>query len=68
MAGARDCKAADYPREVSACEGQELGGAKAPLAPPPSTSIALAFSVISNVVDRQTDRLIITHVCMHAGQ
>jgi len=25
-AGARGCEAADYPHEVSACEGQELGG------------------------------------------
>ena len=32
-AGVRDCKAADYPHEVSACGGQELGRAKAPLAP-----------------------------------
>jgi len=30
----RGCEAANYLHEVSACEGQELGGAKAPLAPP----------------------------------
>ena len=29
-AGARGCEAADYPRKASACEGQELGGSKAP--------------------------------------
>ena len=26
--GARGCEAADYPREASVCEGQELGGLK----------------------------------------
>lgn len=31
-AGVRDCGAADYPREESACEGQVLG-----LKPPPGT-------------------------------
>ena len=33
-AGMRGCEAADYPSEASACEGQKLGGAKVPLAPP----------------------------------
>ena len=37
-AGARGSEAADYPREASACEGQESGG----LAPPPR-SAALAL-------------------------
>ena len=32
-AGARGCKAVDYLREVSACEGQELGGLKTPSSP-----------------------------------
>ena len=32
-------EAADYPREVSACEGQELGGLKPPLAPPGSATL-----------------------------
>ena len=31
----RDCKVADYPHEVSACGGQELGRGKAPIAPLP---------------------------------
>ena len=38
-AGMRGCKpleAANYLRKASVCEGQKLGGAKAPLAPPPS--------------------------------
>ena len=29
-AGVRGWEAADYPRKVSACEGQELGGLKPP--------------------------------------
>ena len=29
-AGMRGCETADYPSEASTCEGQKLGGAKAP--------------------------------------
>ena len=50
-AGMRGCKAleaADYPREASMCEGQKIGGAKAPLAPPPS-STALGIDIRSLV-------------------
>ena len=34
-AGARCCEAADYLREVSACEGQELRGLTPPPVPAP---------------------------------
>jgi len=34
-AGARGSEAADYPREASACEGQESGGLAPPPVPPP---------------------------------
>ena len=56
-AGARGCEADNYLRGMSACE--------APLAPSPPGSVAHCPCIFSNVVDRQTDKLI-THACVHA--
>ena len=42
-AGAKGCKAANYPREVSVCKGQELGGLKSPPPPPPPVLPLLAY-------------------------
>ena len=38
--GVRDCKVANYPHEVSACEGQKLGRAK----PPSCTALVTKYS------------------------
>ena len=37
-AGVRGCKAANYPREASACKGQKLGGGSATLAIEPESN------------------------------
>jgi len=53
-AGARGCKAAKYPHEVSMWEGQKLGGVKPPQAPPPppsSAALALRVMITNELVD-----------------
>jgi len=53
-AGVRDYKAADYPHEASACEGQKLGGGQKlgenPLAPPPSSAALEHSRVTTGIV------------------
>ena len=51
-AGMRDCEAADYSREASACESQELGGLKPPWFRRPCVSTTRAKYSI--------------HLCVHA--
>ena len=55
--------------EASACEGQEWGGGGVSGSQIDAWDKYVQYlQVVSNVVDGQTDRLITTHVCMHAGQ
>ena len=54
-AGVRGCEAADYLRETSACKGQKLGGAKAPLAPlappvPPPLPVAMLNTAVTKLI------------------
>ena len=57
-ASMRGCEAADYPGEVSACEGQKLGGrgAKGPLA-----------SLVLLPLDRCVARLVVNIINVSSG-
>ena len=46
-AGVRGCEAADYPREASMCEGQNLGVGLSPPSSLGSAAFALGFLVTS---------------------